>query len=352
VHPESKAILLAGALLGVMALLVWRWGVPFVVQSPGPTFNVLANNDVGQPVIQIEGAKEYPDPGTLRMVTVSVTAPDQTMSLTQAMYEWLMPGNALFPYNAFYQNGPSQADEVAQGQIQMVTSQDSAVAAALSQLGYTYTQKAGIVYVEPNGPADGKLQAKDTILTVDGTSITSPQQFVDEVHTHKPGDTITVTYLRGGTQGSVDITLGKDPQDATQPFLGIYIGTTFQFPINVKVNVDSNIGGPSAGLVLSLAIYDKLTPGSLVGDVPIAGTGTISPDGQVGPIGGIQQKIRAASEAGAKVFLVPPDNCADALKADPVSPITLVKAPTMQSAISSIKAYVANPNATLPSCAS
>ena len=349
-HPESKAILLAGALIGVLTLVIWRWGVPFVIESPGPTFNVLGNNDAGQPIVQIDGTTSFPDNGTLRMVTVSVTSPQQTMSLPQAMLSWLTPGNALFPYADYYQNSATTADETAQGQIQMVTSQDSAIAAALTELGYTYTQQVGVIYVTPNDPSDGLLKAKDEILAVNGTKITDPQQFTDVLHAYKPGDTVTLEYQRAGKTGKVDIKLGASPDHPSVPWLGIYIGVTYQFPITVTINVDPSIGGPSAGLVLSLAIYDQLTPGSLVGDIPVAGTGTISPDGKVGPIGGIQQKIRAASEAGATLFLVPPDDCADALGAQPVRPITLVKAPTMQSAIDSIKAYVANPNASLPRC--
>ena len=97
--------------------------------------------------------------------------------------------------------------------------------------------------------------------------------------------------------------------------VGIVPGTGFTFPFDVHVNIDPDIGGPSAGLMFSLAIYDTLTPGSLTGDELVAGTGTIPDDGSVGPIGGIQQKIVAARDDGAELFLVPPDNCADALGA-------------------------------------
>ena len=86
-------------------------------------------------------------------------------------------------------------------------------------------------------------------------------------------------------------------------------------PFDVSVNINDDIGGPSAGLMFSLAIYDTLTPGSLTGGQVVAGTGTIDDGGQVGPIGGIQQKIAGAREAGAQLFLVPPDNCADAARA-------------------------------------
>ena len=117
----------------------------------------------------------------------------------------------------------------------------------------------------------------------------------------------------------------------------------------MHVNIDPDIGGPSAGLMFSLAIYDTLTPGSLTGDQVVAGTGTIKDDGSVGPIGGIQQKIVSARDDGASLFLVPPDNCDDALGA-PNEDMRLVRADTMHDAVTSIEAWVKNPDASLPTC--
>ena len=114
--------------------------------------------------------------------------------------------------------------------------------------------------------------------------------------------------------------------------VGIRIGTGFELPFDVSVNIDDSIGGPSAGLMFSLAIYDTLTPGSLTGGQIVAGTGTIDEQGNVGPIGGIQQKIVGAREAGAQLFLVPPDNCADALERRTTATMRLVKAITMHAA--------------------
>ena len=94
------------------------------------------------------------------------------------------------------------------------------------------------------------------------------------------------------------------------------IGTGYDFPFDVSVSLSDDIGGPSAGLMFSLGVYDTLTPGSLTGGADVAGTGTIDERGRVGPIGGIQQKIVAAADAGAKIFLVPPGNCGSASHAD------------------------------------
>ncbi len=119
----------------------------------------------------------------------------------------------------------------------------------------------------------------------------------------------------------------------------------------MSVGLSDDIGGPSAGLMFSLGVYDTLTPGSLTGGNDVAGTGTIDEQGRVGPIGGIQQKIVAAADAGAKVFFVPPANCSAAEHADVTKDqIKLVKAPTMHSAVASLEAYAKNKDADLPAC--
>ena len=105
----------------------------------------------------------------------------------------------------------------------------------------------------------------------------------------------------------------------------------YKFPFKVNINV-GDVGGPSAGMMFSLGIMDKLTPGAMTGGKSIAGTGTITPEGEVGPIGGIQQKMVGARDAGATVFLTPADNCAEAVKAVPDG-LTLVKVATLHEAV-------------------
>ena len=122
-----------------------------------------------------------------------------------------------------------------------------------------------------------------------------------------------------------------------------------RFPFQVTLNIDTEIGGPSAGLMFSLGIYDTLTPGSLTGGETIAGTGTMDLSGTVGPIGGIDQKIAASRNAGAEIFLVPADNCADVKDARP-GDMRLVKVTTLSDAVASVKAWDSDHSASLPSC--
>jgi PDZ domain-containing protein len=164
------------------------------------------------------------------------------------------------------------------------------------------------------------------------------------------GEAIDFKVRRGGAEGKV-LRFSLTPRiiEGNQR-VGIRLGIGFELPFDVSVNIDETIGGPSAGLLFSLAIYDTLTPGSLTGGRAVAGTGTIDEKGRVGPIGGIQQKIVGAREEGAQLFLVPPDNCADALQSNN-GQMRLVKAVTMHAAAQAIEKWVDDPDATLPTCA-
>jgi PDZ domain-containing protein len=125
----------------------------------------------------------------------------------------------------------------------------------------------------------------------------------------------------------------------------------YTFPFKVDLKLDQNIGGPSAGMIFSMGIYDVLTPGSLTGGKAIAGTGEIDGEGHVSPIGGIQQKLVGAQSDGAKLFLVPADNCAEALGGhfDP-DKMRLVKVTTLDDAVKDVRAWVKDPKAPLPRC--
>ena len=125
----------------------------------------------------------------------------------------------------------------------------------------------------------------------------------------------------------------------------------YRFPFDVELKLAENIGGPSAGLMFALGIYDVLTPGSLTEGKTIAGTGEIDGEGNVGAIGGIQQKLVGAESDGARLFLVPADNCAEALDGsyDP-DKMRLVKVTTLDEAIADVQAWVKDPDAKLARC--
>ncbi|GEP35074.1 hypothetical protein NSZ01_28420 [Nocardioides szechwanensis] len=344
----------------VLGLLVVAAFLPldYVTYSPGYTVDVLAESD-GAEIIQVDGHKTYRDDGELRMTTVLVSLPKDKgecaggcKNLYELMATWAGSDDAVYPYDAVYSDDETPESNDREGAVSMVTSQDAAIAVALRELGIKTKPAVEVSFVEAGMPAEGKLLARDVLLKVNGVPLKDAQQLVDAVSGTPQGDDVTLSVRRGRTVSDVSVTpelvFDEETGENVQR-IGITPGNGFLFPFDVRVNIDPNIGGPSAGLMFSLAIYDTLTPGSLTGGGVVAGTGEIAATGQVGPIGGIQQKIAGARDDGAKLFLVPPDNCGEALGADNGG-MRLVKATTMHAALGAIQDWAADPGADLPSC--
>jgi PDZ domain-containing protein len=343
-------------LAGLLAvpLLIGLWvaaafvSLPYVTYEPGLTVDVLGSND-GQEIIEVTGHKAYRDDGELRMTTVYVSQPKPkgNNNLFELMHDWISDEDAVYPYDAVYQKNETVEQNKQQGAAEMTSSQDAATAVALEEMGYDVTE-AVVAAVTDGAPADGLLEAGDVVVSVDGTPVVNSNDLIDAVTAAPEGQPVSFVVRRDGKRQEVSVTPATTDG---KPQVGIQVGTQAikDLPVDVTVNIDPSIGGPSAGLMFSLGIYDTLTPGSLTGGETIAGTGTMDAAGTVGPIGGIQQKIVGARDAGAELFLVPPDNCADALGA-PNGDMRLVKATTMHSAREAIEAWVKDPDATLPSC--
>jgi PDZ domain-containing protein len=323
--------------------------LPFVTYEPGLTVNVLGTTGDGQEIIEVAGHQTYRDDGQLRMTTVYVSQPKPRgrNNLFELMHDWISDEDAVYPYDAVYSEGETVEQNKQQGAAEMTSSQDAATAAALEELGYDATEPV-VVAVSPGTPADGTLEVGDVILAVDGTRVSDTGGVVAAVTSTPEGQPVRFAVRRAGERQVITVT---PRMTDGRPQVGIQLGSQAKpdLPVDVTLNIDPDIGGPSAGLMFSLGIYDTLTPGSLTGGQTIAGTGTVDAAGTVGPIGGIQQKIVGARDAGAKLFLVPPDNCKEALGA-PNEDMRLVKATTMHRARLAIEAWVKDPDADLPSC--
>jgi PDZ domain-containing protein len=338
---------------GVMAvpLLLALWVIalvtplPFVTYQPGLTVDVLGDSH-GKEIIQVDGRKTYRDNGQLRLTTVYVTRPESDVNLLQLMAGWISTDDAVYPVRAVYPPGETDAASQREGALEMVGSQDAAVAVALTELGVDYGDATKIVSVDAKAPAGGVLKAGDLILAVNGKPVTTPSDVQKAVLAAGPGKPLELRIERAGSERT--LTLTPEESDG-QPRIGVQLLPSFRFPFDVSVGIDDQIGGPSAGLMFSLGIYDTLTPGSLTDGKVVAGTGTIAPDGKVGPIGGIQQKVAAARDAGAELFLVPSANCREALGADN-GDMRLVRAATMHDAVDALETWVDHPDADLPSC--
>jgi PDZ domain-containing protein len=350
---RNVAALLALAVLLVLLGVLFLTPVSYTIYRPGPTFDVLGKNG-SKDLIAVGGRKTYRDDGQLRMVTIIESQPKEKISLFEALGAWLNPKDDLYPTSAVYPPDTSNQQATQQDAQEMVSSQDDAVAAALTLLGVHYTSSTSATEVESGSPAAGKLKAGDLILAVNGKRMSGPNAVVKAVRPLSPGSTVKIEVQRGSTIRTVTlmtVAAGTSGAAANQSRVGVVLSPSFRFPFPVKLNVASNIGGPSAGMMFALGIYDTLTPGSLTHGRTIAGTGTIAPNGAVGEIGGIQQKIPGAQHDGAKLFLVPAGNCAEALKADyDPKKMRLAKVSTLEGALAVVEAWSKNPDVALPRC--
>lgn len=310
--------------------------VPYVILGPGPTLNTLGDLS-GRPMITISGHRTYPTSGHLNMVTVSyVGGPGTNLSVFQALRAWLDASQAVVPESELFPAGQSSQQVQAQDTQQMSSSQELATAAALTALHIAYQTQVGIVTTVPGYPASAVLKAGDVIEAVDGQTVTGEQSLSSMITARPAGSVLTLTVLRAGKMLALRV---ASKLSAGTPVIGVQVQDEYKFPFTVNISV-GDIGGPSAGMMFALGIIDKLTSMNLTGGKFIAGTGEITASGQVQPIGGIQQKMVGARQAGATVFLAPAGNCADVAGAIPAG-LRVVKVSTLAGAISDLEAIKA-----------
>ncbi len=344
---SRRAVTLLIAGIGVIVALIVAavLPVPYVALLPGPTYNTLGPLN-GKPVVQITGHRTYPTTGHLNMVTVSfIGGPGSSppFNIFAAIQAWLSPHEAVVPQSELFPPGQTQQQVIKADTEQMVNSQQTATAAALCLMGTKFTTNDTITSTTPGSPAAGVLRPGDVIVAVDGQPVNCHESALSMIQNRRPGQRVTLTVDRHGTRHAVIL---KTVSYQGQPGIGVNVVESFSFPFTVKINI-GNVGGPSAGMMFALGIIDKLTPGNLSGGRFIAGTGEITVNGTVGPIGGIQQKMVGARAAGATIFLTPAANCPDAIGAVPPG-LRLVRVSTLRGALAALNALRAG--RPVPSC--
>ncbi|MEU1301878.1 YlbL family protein [Streptomyces shenzhenensis] len=360
--PRRTATMLASTLMLIAFLCAGvLLPVPYAEMSPGPTVNTLGEHD-GEPVLQISGHKTYPATGHLNMTTVRVTSADYRMNLVEAVYGWLAHDDKVVPHDTLYPDGKTEEQSTQENAEEFSQSQESAKVAALKELDIPVRSWVIVSTVVKGSPAQGRLHAGDVIKAVDGTAVKQPADVAELVTKHKPGQDVVFTIIPAKEQaaaekenrtptGAQDVTITtttSEDSGTKRAIVGISAGTDHTFPFTIDIKL-ADVGGPSAGLMFALGIYDKLTPGDLTGGKFVAGTGTIDDSGKVGPIGGIEMKTVGARDKGAQYFLTPADNCAAALKDTPGG-LTLVKVKTMKDALGALDDIRNGDTAALPKC--
>jgi PDZ domain-containing protein len=321
-----RTLIVASVLFVALFFLALTLPVPYVILSPGPTYNTIGTAG-GQQVIVIDGRAANRTSGHLNMTTVEIGG--DSITPFQALAAWFKRDEVVVPRTVVYPPGQSERETNRRNQQDFQVSQDSATVAALCELGYP--KAFGVIDVLPDGPSHGILQPGDRFVSVDGKPVTSRPQLDAVLATHKPGDRLPIVVNRNGTTTRATITLATNPDVKTKPFMGITPDDTCLAPFTVTINL-KDVGGPSAGLMFALGIMDKVGPYDLTKGLFIAGTGEIDAHGKVGPIGGIQLKMIAARHAGATVFLAPAGNCGDVRQATPAG-LTVVKVNTLHDAV-------------------
>lgn len=342
--PVSRRLsTLLAALVPAVLLLVLATAatVPLVAMGPGPTYDTFAQSEVERddrvetvPVVEVTGREADETSGSLRMTTVAVR---DRLTLLDAARFWLDRQQVVLPRDQVFPPDRSRDEVKKSNSAEMVGSENSAEVAAYRYLGIAMHPR--VEGVDPEGAAAGLLRAGDILTTVDGQPVADSAAVVERVGEHRPGEEVRIGFTRDGREETTTTTLhaaGPDG-DPDQGRMGILVGDTPADGTDVEINIDPSVGGPSAGLILAIAIVDKLSPGEATGGAEVAGTGTIEPDGTVGPIGGISHKIQAASEVGATEFLVPAGNCAEAA-ADPPDGVRLIRVETLEGALEALGA--------------
>ena len=330
---RTVTLLVAGVGVVAAALAAALLPVPYVILSPGPTLNTLGQAS-GRPLISISGHRTYSTNGHLNLVTVSfVGGPGDGFNVFTALRAWLTPSDAVVPEQELFPSGQSEQQVVQQDTEQMANSQETAQAAALCTLGIPFTTVDTVTQTEKGLPAAKVLRAGDVITAVNGTPVGCTHDTGTLIREQRAGSPVRLTIVRHGRTEHVTVPTANIGGHAV---VGVLVSENYRFPFPIKISV-GNIGGPSAGMMFALGIVDKLTPGGLTGGKFIAGTGEISANGAVSPIGGIQQKMAGARAAGATVFLTPAANCPDTKGAVPAG-LRLARASTLRQALNDLAA--------------
>jgi Lon-like protease len=282
------------AVAGLVTIAGFAIHVPYTTIAPGEALSL-------PPLVSIQGAPTYAaSRGDIRLLFVREAG---HVSLWRYLQARLDPDIDLVKDTAANPGKLTSKQLNEQGLQQMADAKSAATAVALEAAGYKVGVQPGLTVSDlfPDLPAIKVLRWGDVILTADGRTITRADELSVAIAKHRRGDQVPIVVLRAGKRMTVRVAVAKDQGRAV---IGVLVSPRFTFPF--KVNVDTrDIGGPSAGLAMTLSIFDDLTPGNLTGGARVAVTGTIDAQGDVGEIGGIQQKAVAARAAGVALFIVP-----------------------------------------------
>ncbi|HWD47534.1 MAG TPA: PDZ domain-containing protein [Actinomycetota bacterium] len=323
------------ALIGlVLALNFYR--LPVVALSPGPMEDVLAR-------LKVEGSRVYHSEGKLYLTSVGV---DDNVRFYEALLDMANRDVELVPRAQLYPDEQDSSEIDRENAALMDRSKETATVVALREVGYDIEPSGvEVTQVVSGAPADGKLRPGDRIAQVDGRAVDSTEEVRKAITRHEVGERVRFRVDRDKDEQAVAVTTQEVDGE---PRVGILLRDLFpELPVKVTIETENNIGGPSAGLMFTLSIIDKLTAEDLTAGRRIAGTGAIDLDGGVGAVGGVAEKLIAVDRQGVDTFLIPAENCASVRGRVPAG-LRLVKVSTISEALR----FLRDPKvaATAPGC--
>lgn len=316
-------------LLAVAVLAASRIHTDSVAYAPGHASDLT-------PRIKLTGASQYQPKGSFLLATVGLT---DRLTITQWVRARLDADVDLKAYDQVYPSG--RTNELNRSRVMMDDSKTLATLAALRYLGQDgIGSGVKVIEVEPTLPAKGKLFADDVVTAVNGAPICVAGDLRSGITASPKGKSVALTVTRKGATQPIVVDIVPSVIEGMS-LVGVAVETVkCELPVTVKIDTD-NIGGPSAGLSMTLSILDLLTPGELTGGQVIAATGTIDADGSVGDVGGVKQKTAGVRSAGAKLFLVPPGEEQEARARAGKLPVVAVR--NLNDAIEALRRYGGQP---------
>jgi PDZ domain-containing protein len=326
--------------VGVLALVALVFALnfytlPVVALSPGPMEDVLVR-------VKVQGPRVYDSKGKLYLTSVGV---DDNVRFYEALLDLANRDVQLLPRAQVFPDDDSTEEIDKENVALMDRSKETAKVVALRELGYDIEPSGvEIAQIVSGAPADGRLETGDRIVEVDDRAVKSTEQVRKAITGHRVGERVAFRVERG--KASKEVSVQVQAAD-NQPRVGVVLRDLFPtLPVKVTIETE-NIGGPSAGLMFTLSIIDRLTSEDLTAGRRIAGTGEITLDGSVLPVGGVAEKLIAVRRRGVTTFLIPADNCDDVRGRVPDG-LRLVKVSSLQEALRFLRQPAAT--ATAPGC--
>jgi len=327
---SAKWIVLSLAVITLGSMAALPTG--YVIERPGQVFNVMGEIS-GQKVISSADVSVYESDSRFDITTVSLLGNrESTPSWVQVLWAWADPEQIVLPLDEVYPPSLTTAEIRAESSAQMEVSQQDAIAAALSELGYEIPRTLYVASVIADAPSSGILVAGDFVVSAGGSDVVSFDELKGQIQLSE-GQPMIIEVIRDSQPLSLEITPEKRETDWV---IGAMVGYTYDFPVDIELQL-GDVGGPSGGLMFALGILDALSEGSMAAGYHVSGTGTINAAGEVGPIGGVGLKMIAAKNSGADLFLVPQGNCEEAIGQIPDG-LTVVTVRDLSEALEAIDA--------------